>query len=68
MLRHGRAPAGSAHVLSPSLSEDPAVHQGFYLRVVDGVPWLRGFMCDDLHVFSPEDRWIMARPEPSADQ
>ncbi|MBU8764014.1 hypothetical protein KM868_10965 [Micrococcus luteus] len=59
VLQHGRAPDGSVHVLSPSLSEDPGVHRGFYLRAVDGVPWLRGFMCDDLHLFSAEDRWIV---------
>lgn len=61
VLRHGRAPDGSAHVLSPSLGDEPGVHHGLYLRVVDHVPWLRGFACDDLHVFGPEDRWILAQ-------
>lgn len=61
VLRRGRAPDGSAHVLSPSLSDEPGVHRGLYLRVVDHVPWLRGFACDDLHVFGREDRWILAR-------
>ena len=61
VLRHGRAPDGSAHVLSPSLADAPGLHRGLYLRVVDGVPWLRGFVCDDLHNFGPEDRWILAR-------
>ena len=60
VLRHGRAPDGSAHVLSPSLGDEPGVHRGLYLRVVDHVPRLRGFTCDDLHVFGPEDRWILA--------
>ncbi|MDV7178202.1 hypothetical protein R4064_11295 [Micrococcus yunnanensis] len=62
VLRHGRAPDGSVHVLSPSLSEDPSVHRGFYLRVVDEVPWLRGFMCDDLHVLGADDRWVVSAP------
>ena len=62
VLRHSRAPDGSVHVLSPSLSEDPRVHRGFYLRVVDGSPWLRGFMCDDMHVFSGADRWVVCVP------
>lgn len=61
VLRHGRAPDGSAHVLSPPLGDEPGVHRGLYLRVVDRVPWLRGFACDDLHVFSTEDRWILAQ-------
>lgn len=61
VLRHGCAPAGSAHVLSPPLGDEPGLHRGLYLRVVDRVPWLRGFACDDLHVFGPEDRWILAQ-------
>jgi len=62
VLRHCRAPAGSVHVLSPSLGGDPRVHRGFYLRVVDKIPWLRGFICDDLHVFRAEDRWVVSAP------
>ena len=62
VLRHGRAPDGSVHVLSPSLSEDPSVLRGFYLRVVDEVLWLRGFMCDDLHVMGADDRWVLSAP------
>ncbi|EZP54555.1 hypothetical protein ABZ787_13490 [Micrococcus luteus] len=62
VLRHGRAPEGSVHVLSPSLGEDPRVHRGFYLRVVDEAPWLRGFMCDDLHVMGADDRWVLSAP------
>lgn len=61
VLRHGRAPVGSAHVLSPSLGDESGVHRGLYLRVVDHVPWLRDFACDALHVFGPEDWWILAR-------
>ncbi|QZY84073.1 hypothetical protein K7G68_11070 [Micrococcus luteus] len=61
MLRHGHAPAGSAYALSSPLGDEPKLHRGFYLRVVDGVPRLRGFVRDDLHVFGLEDRWILAR-------
>ena len=43
------------------IGDESGVHRGLYLRVVDHVPWLRGFACDDLHVFDPEDRWILAR-------
>jgi hypothetical protein len=28
---------------------------GFYLRRVDGVPWLRGYRCWSGHVWAPED-------------
>lgn len=38
MLRHGHAPAGSAYALSSPLGDEPKLHRGFYLRVVDGVP------------------------------
>lgn len=34
----------------------------FYLRVVDEAPWLRGFMCDDLHVMGADDRWVLSAP------
>lgn len=58
---HRLAHTGSAHVLSPSLGDEPDLHRGPSPRVMDGVPWLRGFVCHDLHVFVPEDRWILAR-------
>ena len=35
------------------IGDESGVHRGLYLRVVDHVPWLRGFACDDLHVFDP---------------
>ena len=47
-------------MLDAALADAPGLHRGLYLRVVDGVPWLRGFVCDDLHNFGPEDRWILA--------
>ena len=43
------------------IGDESGVHRGLYRRVVDHVPWLRGFVCDDLHNFGPEDRWILAR-------
>ncbi|KTR92106.1 hypothetical protein NS220_14400 [Microbacterium testaceum] len=56
ILSTGRAPTGSLHVASPPLRADHDYPKGFYLRVIDGVPWLRGYRCDDEYVLSPGDR------------
>ncbi|MDQ1122560.1 hypothetical protein QE412_001133 [Microbacterium trichothecenolyticum] len=57
ILSTGRAPTGSLHVAAPVLRADHDYPKGFYLRVIDGVPWLRGYRCDDEHVLSPGDRF-----------
>jgi hypothetical protein len=57
ILSTGRAPTGSLQVASPVLRADHDYPKGFYLRVIDGVPWLRGYRCDDEHVLSPDDRF-----------
>lgn len=62
VLSAGRAPTGSLHVLSAPLSEDHEVPKGFYLRVVDGVGWLRGYRCDDEYVLPPESALALRRP------
>lgn len=54
ILSTGRAPTGSIHVASAPVSEDHEAPKGFYLRVIDGVPWLRGYRCDDVHVHAPD--------------
>ena len=61
VLSTGRAPTGSIHVASASVSEDHEVPKGFYLRVIDGVPWLRGYRCDDVHVYAPDVVFAFAR-------
>ena len=63
VMSSGRAPTGSLTVASPVLSEDDEYPKGFYLRVVDGQPWLRGYRCDDEHVWSADDRFIFRVPE-----
>ncbi len=35
--------------------------KGFYLRVVDGRAWLRGYRCDDEYDFDPADRFVFRR-------
>lgn len=56
VMSNGRAPSGSITVASAPLDADDEYPKGFYLRVVDGVRWLRGYICDDLHLWSPNDR------------
>ena len=51
VLSAGRVPTGAVNVLSPPLSADHEYPKGFYLRVADGVTWLRGYRCDDEYVW-----------------
>ena len=60
VLSAGRVPTGAVSVLSPPLSADHEYPKGFYLRVVDGVTWLRGFRCDDEYVW-PDDSILAVR-------
>ncbi|WP_241988787.1 hypothetical protein [Cryobacterium sp. TMT1-2-2] len=57
VLSAGRSPVGALKVASAPFSDDVAYPKGFYLRVVDGQQWLRGFRCDHEYLFSPEDRF-----------
>jgi hypothetical protein len=63
VLSAGRSPTGALKVTSPAVSDDVAFPRGFYLRVVDGMQWLRGFRCDDEYLFAPEDRFAFRIPE-----
>lgn len=56
VLSAGRAPTGAIHVASEPLSADVDDPKGFYLRVLDGRPWLRGYRCDDVYMWGPEQR------------
>lgn len=47
---------------SEAPSRDDEYPKGFYLRVVDGRAWLRGYRCDDGHSWSPDDRFIFQLP------
>jgi hypothetical protein len=57
VLSAGRGPAGALHVASEPVSEDVEYPKGFYLRVVDGQAWLRGYRCDNTYVWAP-DQWL----------
>ena len=62
VLSAGRAPTGAIHVASEPLSKDVEYPKGFYLRVVDGRMWLRGYRCDDTYVWAPEQRLAFVLP------
>lgn len=54
VMSNGRAPSGSVTVLSAPLDGRYETPKGFYLRVIDGRPWLRGYRCDDTHVHAAD--------------
>ena len=63
VLSAGRAPTGAVHVASAPLREDDDEYpKGFYLRVVDGVSWLRGFRCADEYRHPSESTFAFCRP------
>ncbi|WP_341995501.1 hypothetical protein MRBLWH7_002806 [Microbacterium sp. LWH7-1.2] len=57
VMSAGESPDGALNIASPVLTDDAEFPKGFYLRVVDGRPWLRGYRCDDLYVLSPDVRF-----------
>jgi hypothetical protein len=63
VLSAGRAPTGAIHIASEPAREDVEYPKGFYLRVVDGQPWLRRYRCDDTYVWAPEQRLAFVLPE-----
>lgn len=64
ILSSGRAPTGSLTVAAAPLQPQPSYPKGFYLRVIDHVPWLRGYHCDLSHPWDPDDRFIFAMSDP----
>jgi len=61
--RH-RAPPGSVTVASEPLSADPEFPMGFYLRMIQGTPWLRGYRSDAEHIWSPKDHFVFVQVWP----
>lgn len=55
VMSNGSAPSGSITIASAPLDRDDVVPKGFYLRVIDGVLWLRGYHATDGHIWSPDD-------------
>lgn len=62
ILTSGRAPTASLTVASAPLEEDDEYPKGFYLRVVAGQKWLRGYRCDQEHMWSGDDRFVFRLP------
>lgn len=56
-----RAPEGAVTVLSPFLEPANSFPKGLYLRNVGGALWLRGYLCDDAHLWSPEDVFALEK-------
>ncbi len=61
ILSNGRAPTGSLTVAATPLQTHRSYPRGFYLRVIDNVPWLRGYHCDLSHPWDPDDRFGTVR-------
>ncbi len=60
ILSNGSAPSGSMTV--GSLRPGPGLPTGFYLRMIAGVPWLRGYHATDEHHWRPEDLLVFSTP------
>ena len=65
IMSNGRAPSASLTIAAPLLrpGEDD-YPKGFYLRVIDGCPWLRGYRCDLTYGWNPDDRFVFAISHP----
>lgn len=59
--QQNQAPAGSITIASEIISEDEYFPKGFYLRKINGVLWLRGYIADSLHVWNPDDRFVFCQ-------
>jgi hypothetical protein len=57
VMSKGRPPTGAVHVASDRLRAEYDYPRGFYLRVVQGTPWLRGYRCSDDAPWSSDDRF-----------
>lgn len=59
VMSNGKAPSGSLTVATPVLRADEDYPKGFYLRVISGQPWLRGYRCGSSeHLWDPDDRFV----------
>lgn len=65
-IRQHRAPLGSITVASEPLDADPVTPKGFYLRRIDGALWLRGYLSDAAHFWSPNDHLVFSEHGRSA--
>jgi len=59
--QQNQAPSGSITIASEIISEDDYFPKGFYLRKINGVLWLRGYITDSLHVWNPDDHFVFCQ-------
>jgi hypothetical protein len=52
------APPGSITIASEPIFESDDEPKGFYLRVIEGNLWLRGYRSWDGHIWSPQDVFV----------
>ena len=52
-----RSPNGAVQIASAPLESDYDFPRGLYIRKVDHKLWLRGFICDDEHLFTIENQF-----------
>lgn len=67
IMSAGRPPSGALQIASPRLRDDDDFPRGFYLRVVDGTLWLRGYRCTDDAPWSAGDRFVFRAEEDARD-
>lgn len=61
MERLHKSPPDSATVVSRIIDNDDDFPKGFYLRTVDNQLWLRGYICNNNHIFDPNDLFIFEK-------
>jgi hypothetical protein len=59
------APPGSVPVASAPLAANDETPKGFYLRRIEGVPWLRGYRASPDYKYQPHDVFVFLRPGPA---
>lgn len=59
--QQNNAPSGSITIASEVLTKEDDFPKGFYLRRINDVLWLRGYIADELHVWKPEDHFIFVK-------
>ena len=57
-VRRHQAPSGSITIASATLADDDDFPNGFYVRRIEGVLWLRGYRSWPQHVWEADDRFI----------
>jgi hypothetical protein len=63
VMSNGRAPSGSLTIAAAPLQVDEDYPKGFYLRVIAGRLWLRGYRCSSReHIWDPDDRLVFRSP------